>query len=167
MCDAPGNLIVRDLDAPYVFVDPGVHFSGVAWLTRRQLCAAEYRPAAEPLPRYDSTVCVCERPKVYDEETQARMGRRIKSKDIEDLLIAAGRMTGNIPTEYLYAVQWKGTARKDPMHRRAMGTATRRGILSEVERTIIECALTNVPVAEHHNVYDAVCMGLKYLGRWR
>lgn len=156
----------RDLDAPYVFVDPGVFASGVAWFSGRELSQAAY--TARPLDVYSPVLvsgrrwlCICERPRVRSEYEQKRDRRRVRSKDIEDLLIAAGRMTGNLPTEYVSVASWKGTAQKGPMHDRMWR------ILLESEAQILARGLDGVAQSLHHNVYDAVCMGLKYLGRWR
>lgn len=155
--------MTRDLDAPYVFVDPGKHASGVAWFADRVLERVEYRLACAPLDPLETPLrpwcCVCEKPRVRSEAEQRRDGRRIRSSDIEDLLIAAGRMTGQLPTEYVSVAAWKGTAKKGPMHARLPR------ILSRAELTIVE-SLDCAP-ARRHNVYDAICLGLKWLGRWR
>lgn len=145
----------RDLDAPYVFVDPGKHASGVAWFDRGELVGAKYRPAAFPLDNiYNTWRCVCEKPQVYT------TGESRKA-DLIDLAIAAGRMTGNLPTEYITPAQWKGSAKKGPMHARM------REILSPAEVELLARSLDGVSKTLHHNVYDAVCMGLKWLGRWK
>lgn len=149
-----GARVTRNLDAPWVFVDPGVHASGVAVFRARELVHAEYR--ADPL-QSESTVawrCVCEKPQVYN-TGEARKG------DLIDLAIAAGRMTSALPTEYITPAQWKGSAKKGPMHERMFG------LLSPEERELLARSLDGVRKTLHHNVFDAVCMGLKWLGRWK
>ncbi len=140
-----------------VYVDPGVHGSGCALFTDGYLISAEYR--AKRLDWFADN-CVCEKPVVYSDETQARVfGRRIRKADTIDLAIAAGRMTGNLPTKYVTPAQWKGSRKKGPMHKRM------RAILTPQELEIID-SLDCAP-SLRHNVYDAVCMGLIMEGRWK
>lgn len=146
---------MRDLDTTRVFVDPGVHASGVAFFRGRMLTHAQYRSADCPLDAYyDGGLCVCEKPQVYTTGEARR-------SDLIDLAIAAGRMTGALQTEYITPAQWKGSAKKGPMHARMFE------ILTGDECDLLARSLDGVKKSLHHNVYDAVCMGLKWLGRWR
>jgi hypothetical protein len=132
-----------------ISVDPGVHACGVAWWVDGALVAAELRsiPLGARSPDWD---CVCEKPQVY-------RGSRVRAADLVDLAIAAGRMTGNLPTKYVLPAEWKGQVPKHVQHVRMWEA------LSDEEIKI----LTAVDCAKSlkHNVYDAVCLGLKELGR--
>lgn len=144
--------MTRDLDAPWVFVDPGKHASGVAWFRWKELRGAEYR--RDPVePGADWYLCVCEKPQVYAGNPEVR------TADLVDLAIAAGRMTGQLQTTYVTPASWKGSAKKAPMHERMAK------ILTPEEMRIVN-ALDCAP-SLRHNVFDAICMGLKWLGRWR
>ena len=148
-----------------VYVDPGVHASGVAWFDDHALVHVEYRHACAPplIPSYAVDTCVCEIPVV-------RRGSRVRPKDLIALAVAAGRVTGCLETRYITPESWKGqipctcTAQLDAQlsctHHRRMFAA-----LTESEKRLlfrVGCLPSLL-----HNVYDAVTMGLKFEGRLR
>jgi hypothetical protein len=125
-----------------IYVDPGVHGSGVAYFAGGVLYEAEYRPSDRPLPYLDSP-CVCEKPQVYPHSK--------RPSDLIDLAVAAGRMTSLLRTTYILPRQWS-TVPKEVRHARMWQ------LLSEAELQVLEgvdCAKSL-----RHNVYDAVCIGL-------
>lgn len=155
------------------YVDPGVHFSGVAWLAWGVLLHAEYRSACHPLSRdvhwtcEYTTVdwCVGEIPQVYSAQAKARMGKNVDDGDIIDLAYALGRMTSALPTRTLTPAEWKGSRNKKVMHARLLDPA--KGILSPAELELLNRCLTGVRPSLRHNVYDAACMGKVLEGMWR
>ena len=128
-------------------VDPGKDACGVAEWRDGGLIFVELR--VHPLPASDA-MCVCEKPQVY-------RGSRVRTADLIDLAIAAGRMTGALGTFYVLPAAWKGQLPKKLQHERMMRA------LSPDERDV----LASVKCAKHllHNVFDAVSLGLVELGR--
>lgn len=141
------------------YVDPGVHFHGVAYFEGVHLRFAEYRPSERPLSPVCFlgviTECHCERPQVLPNAGTRWSGVRIS--DQLDLTLAAGRMTGALPTKYYYPTQWKGQLSKDVHHARM-----EKALTSEEKLILgsVQCRPSLI-----HNVKDAICMGLHFTGR--
>lgn len=143
-----------------IYVDPGVHGSGVAYFETGALVSAEYRHA----PLFARESCVCEIPQIYPHGAKA--GRRVDPQDLIALAVAAGRMTGQVPTRYVLPAEWKGQVPKDVQHARMWKA------LSPAEQVILRAVVPcRTPKSARpslsllHNVYDAVCLGLKMEGR--
>lgn len=151
-----------------IAVDPGEHACGVAWgpggggksgvLVKCELRSLPLEPPAE------ETECICEKPQVYS-------GSRVRTSNLVDLAIAAGRMTGNVPTRYVLPREWKGqlpcncatkaNRDSDPTkctHHRRMYNA-----LATVEWELVYYC--GAPKGLLHNVYDAVSLLLWRFGR--
>lgn len=152
-------------------IDPGKHSAGVAVFYNEQLQLAKYvERKGEHLAKHVRTAIghgravagkqfgplelVIEIPQIYQ--------RAYQKGDQNDLIwvaFEAGRMLQAIePTRYVTVLprEWKGQTPKDVMCRRI---ESKLGPL-ELERV-------KLPKAKslHHNVWDAVGIGLKYLGR--
>ncbi len=133
-----------------IAVDPGVHACGVAWFDNGTLRACAY--TAEPLTlRYSPCECVCEIPQVYSGDGAKKAAALI------DLAVAAGRMTGQLPTKYVRPASWKGQVPKDIHHARV------RAVLTPAEFAVYNAV--DCPASKRHNVLDAIALGLKTLGR--
>jgi hypothetical protein len=82
--------------------------------------------------------------------------------DLIALAIVAGAALGYIPVmrhRLVTAAEWKGQQPKDVTQRRVVKE------LSFKEERVLESALSCLPSSLHHNVYDAVGIGLWYLNR--
>jgi len=133
-----------------IAVDPGVHACGVAYfMPTGRLVHCDY--TSEPLEPACSSRVVCEIPQVYSGDGVK------KAKALIDLAVAAGRMTGQLETEYVRPANWKGQVPKDIHHARVRACLT-----EEERRTLSEC---DCPRGKLHNVLDAIGLGLKTLGR--
>lgn len=143
-----------------IAVDPGVERCGVAWFDD-VLFRVELR--STPITTDGPFACVCEKPQIYP-------GSRVRTADLVDLAIAAGRMTSALATEYVLPRTWKGqipctcNARRGPdvcPHHRRMLAA-----LSPAERAVIDAfAIREKRKALLHNAWDAVSLGLWRLER--
>ncbi len=139
-----------------ITVDPGVHACGVAWFQGGELIRCEYR--SEPLPGglfpigdMQQTTCISEIPQVYSGDGAKKAAALI------DLAVAAGRMTGQLPTKYVRPASWKGQVPKDIHHARV------RAVLTPAEFAVYNAV--DCPASKRHNVLDAIALGLKTLGR--
>lgn len=148
-----------------IAVDPGVYECAVAWFQDQVLVRVEARvtplhAAATPMR------VVCEIPQVYDPR-KAEQHRA--PKDIVNLALAAGRMTGAYKCEYFLPAEWKGqlpctcSAKIAPAacihHRRMIASLS----TAELVRLGQYEHVTHAGV--RHNGYDAVSLGLVVLGR--
>jgi hypothetical protein len=103
---------------------------------------------------------VIELPQVYAASHQTRKKSGTNPNDLIELAATVGAIC-NFPWEratvYLPA-EWKGQVPKEIMHDRA------RGRLTPLEFDIIQRSLPRAGLA--HNVWDAVTMLMKHVGRW-
>lgn len=100
-------------------------------------------------------VVVCEIPQVY-------RGSTVNPQSLVTLAYRAGYLTGLVRPTHLVQVkptQWKGQIPKDIHHEQILRQ------LEVGERLVLDQCLKNIPKSKHHNVYDAVGLGLWYLQR--
>ena len=139
---------------PLVAVDPGVHACGVAEFFGGVLIHAGLTDA--PVV-YQGTGCVvCEIPEQRGRTTNIRMS------DLIELAVAAGRMTGAVPTdrvEYVTPSRWKGQLPKKIQHARMLAC------LYPPEIETLAMGVEPTESCLRHNIYDAVCLGLVTLER--
>lgn len=139
-------------------IDPGVHKSGVAFFRGRELEWAKYfdSTAVGTLRSFSASRVVIEFPRIY---------RAAKQKgDQNDLLMLAltvGRFEawlGGWPTtvDLIYPRDWKGTLDPDAMIER---------IQERLEPYETDHVYLPTAASLHHNVWDAVGIGLHALGR--
>ena len=101
-------------------------------------------------------VCVYEQPKVY-----RTMGSRDKANDLLELAVMSGSFIG-LYSEKIERIctylpkEWKGTVPKNVMIKRIIGR------LSDEEKSRVELPKNK---ARQTDVWDAVGIGLKYVGR--
>lgn len=134
-------------------VDPGKHWSGCARFIGGRLASAWlHDTAGPPAVRRGGPLAIVEIPQVY-------RNRPVRTADLIDLAAAAGRVAANHEAQYRRPAQWKGQLRKDIQHARM------RKVLDAGELAIVD-AITCAP-SLRHNVYDAICIGLSHLGRFR
>lgn len=143
----------------FLAVDPGINGLGLAYFDTNLLVSARYVPNdkktllperifALDLP--DAWHCrVIELPKVYTASLQ-----KGDPNDLIKLALVVGRLT-TANTVYLLPQDWKGQAPKEAVHERVFLR------LSETEKGAIEPC----PKSLLHNVFDAIGIGLHYLGR--
>lgn len=98
---------------------------------------------------------VCEIPQVYP-------GSPVSTQSLITLMSRAGYLAGFLRPSQLTLVkpsQWKGQIPKDIHHKQILEQ------LEVGELLVLDQCLTNIPKSKHHNVYDAVGLGLWYLQR--
>jgi hypothetical protein len=111
------------------------------------------------MDRKDISVVVVEEMQVYQGH------KNTKGADAQDLLdvqLTVGAILGGAKHANVvrYAPnQWKGQVPKDIMARRIAG------LLSEKEASTVKLGLFAYPRHLHHNVWDAIGIGMKYFGR--
>lgn len=153
-----------------VSVDPGVHAVGIAFFIDRRLCSAAYvggewrghrlpqvafDAVAGALPRAYEITLVVEVPQVYG---HGGAGKGEDPNDLIDLALVVGAFVGYLRPVALTIYrprEWKGQVPKDVMTRRI-----KEKLAPE------EVAKVRLPArGKQHNVWDAVGIGLKKLGR--
>lgn len=98
---------------------------------------------------------VCEIPQVY-------RGSRVSTQSLTTLAFRAGYLVGLMRPSKQHLVkpaQWKGQIPKDIHHEQILRQ------LETPELLVLDQCLQNIPKSKHHNVYDAVGLGLWYLQR--
>ena len=143
-------------------VDPGVHQCGYArgdgrrvtqagmWDTLRGPIWPQILPG---MSAADPAHAVSEIPQVY----QGTGKGAVRSKDLVDLVVVAGRVCGFHRVTYVRPASWKGQVPKKIHHARMWR-------ILDTEETAL---LKDLDVAKglRHNVYDAVCLLLRTYGR--
>lgn len=139
-----------------VAIDPGKD-AGIA-----VFCDGKLFRAALTTPDTDEIVAswmgghvVCEMPQTYK-------GSRVSIQSLLTLSFRAGKLVGMLHEEQYCLVkpaQWKGQIPKDVHHEQILRQ------LEVGERLLLDQCLQNIPKSKHHNVYDAVGLGLWYLQR--
>jgi hypothetical protein len=160
-----------------ISVDPGVRVHAVALWEDGLLrgCAMPTSPradapdlatvtrsAADAVVRWLRGYCggealVVEFPRAY--EVQAQKGDQ---NDLLALACSAGVLMGTLALPFTRIVtpqEWKGQTPKDVVTGRALHA------LSDVERAALRRGLDQVPTPLHHNIHDAVAIGLWALDR--
>lgn len=159
-----------------VSVDPGVHAHGVALWESGELRGATYAQAtsvhatldveavsaANAVVRWLRGFCggelaVVEVPRSYDVQHQ-----KGDQNDLVWLAFSAGVLLGTLGlphTRLVTPAEWKRQVPKEVAQLRYQHA------LTEVERGVLARALEDVPAREHHNVWDAVGLGLWVLRR--
>lgn len=131
-------------------IDPGVKWCGAARFLSGALVQAWLHDSSETAVGAADLGVV--------EIMQVYAGRKVPPADLIRVTAAAGRAAG-LCREVLYQEprEWKGQQSKAAQHRKMWAA------LSAEEIQILE-GLTCRP-SLRHNVYDAACIGLRYLGR--
>ena len=142
-------------------VDPGVYRYGVAvWndgrLISAQLVERNTGAIEDLFHNADLLRVIIERPQIY---------RTSKNpNDLGELALAAGEFGGyarafarNPEVGYIYPAAWKGQLEKDESARRVIDLLSH----DEINR------IPKLGKTDSHNVYDAIGIGLVYLGRAR
>lgn len=138
-----------------VAVDPGVHMSGVALFSDDHvLNNAKWWPSDQVRFRLGCPLYI-EVPRIYP-------GSNSKKGDLNDLLdlsLMAGRIIGaNSPVTTIFPAEWKRQVPKDVMVERI------KSFLTPEERLRVELPTAK---SKHHNVWDAVGIGLYAVGRMK
>jgi hypothetical protein len=84
-----------------------------------------------------------------------------QARDLIDVTISGTAVAARLGDELIYvsATSWKGQAPKAVIQRRVVER------LSGIEMTALAATLCVVPRGRHHDLYDAVGIGLYHLGR--
>lgn len=158
----------------HLYVDPGIQCTGLALFQNDRLVEARAVPAANVqeamslasyhLEQLEITACTIEIPQVYGAGQQ-----KGDQNDLISLALVAGAWAGicedryDVSARFVRPAEWKGQVPKAVMHARLWPSRTRPGALGEHEGQIVRAL--GLPKRDAHNVYDAVCMGLKFTGR--
>lgn len=136
-------------------VDPGKHECGIAvFAGQRLMRAALVKTAWGPA----TPSGVCSRAYVEKMQVYSRGRKKVDPDDLIEVSNAGGRVAANCAEVILQQPrEWKGQVPKKIMHERMWG------ILSPAEAAVLKALAC--PPGKRHNVYDAVCIGLKNLGR--
>lgn len=131
-------------------VDPGVSYYAAAYWRDKELSFVGLLPIEDKgmarLP-----LCVIEKPQVYK-------ATRVRNRDIEDLLFAAGRIAERHDSYVAYLPsQWKGQLPKAVHHARILSE------LTEHEKTCLE----GFTKTERGHIVDAIGLGLYHSGRMK
>jgi hypothetical protein len=99
---------------------------------------------------------------VVVEIPQVYRGSTVNPQSLVTLAYRAGYLTGLVRPTHLVQVkptQWKGQIPKDIHYEQILRQ------LEVGELLLLDQCLQNIPKSKHHNVYDAVGLGLWYLQR--
>lgn len=146
------------MNADLIAIDPGVHYCGISHFYRGELQYAAYldidetyRVICDELPL--AWLYAIECPRIYPQSRQ-----KGDQNDLIDLARTVGGLErwceGKI--NIIYPREWKGTVDADVMVKRIQER------LSPEER---KTAVLPSAKSKHHNVWDAVGIGLHVLGR--
>lgn len=145
--------------------------AGLAKVQGRLELGARAQALADQVPRGADRVVV---ERMFHYPTHGRQDSRQRqdrvANDLLDLQAIGGIVAGHVVApggsiEYVTAHGWKGETPKDVTARRIMGPE--RPILLPEELEILRRILAAIPKGLHHNVLDALGIGLWKLRRWK
>ncbi len=150
--DLPGMGANQSLIA----IDPGKRAFGWALFLQRELHSCGLADTATGVPvKAPGCVWVCEMPEQRGRASKVRM------PDLLDLALAAGRVVGLNPCDFVKPSRWIGQVDNDLLHDRmfeAFGSS---------EHDVYFAAQKATKKGVFHNVQDAISLGLWRLGRIR
>lgn len=133
-------------------IDPGVSTGWASFFSGRLVKCGRGAPPPEPdWVVYDAVLIEC--PRAYPRG-------KADPNDLIALARKVGRLEQLFPgAEIVYPHTWKGSLTKDQCHVRWLLR------LTDAETVVLNAGLRGVPASAHHDVRDAVCLGLWKLER--
>lgn len=148
-------------------IDPGKYVSGYAIFRDGELERCGWAPPGDILEDVISVFSEASAHLlVVTEKMHIHKRSPVRTVDLADLLLQAGYIAGTVAARYPHAVwvkpepkEWKGTAPKKIHHQRIEKK------LDPGELAAVSEVLNYIPAGEHHNVWDAIGLGLWGLKR--
>lgn len=138
-----------------ISIDPGVHQTGIAVWDGGQLIAALLTPTDELLPLSDANVIVVELPQVY-----VRARSKGDPNDLINVAFAAGKVVGSLRSDETTVTTVKPAAWKGQVPKHIIEARVKKALSATELDNVVQCKPNLM-----HNVWDAVGIGLAYMGR--